>query len=286
MNQLSDLLVDRLRAGADLRLAERATSVPTWWPKDAPDSKKSAAARLEEIGAELGEYQERLFAAAQGGAEDSVLLILQGMDTSGKGGIVRHVVGFFDPQGVAHHAFKAPTAQERAHNFLWRVEKQLPGHGMVGVFDRSHYEDVLIHRVQKLSSEEVIESRFPRILDFERRLAGDGVRVVKVMLHISRDEQYQRLSERLERPDKHWKYAPDDIVDRLLWDEYQAVYQDVLSRTDHQAGGWYVVPADHKWLARLCVAELLLHTLKDIDPQWPATTLDIEAEKRRLEATR
>jgi len=234
----------------------------------------------------LDELQERLFAASRiGDGHDAVLLVLQAMDTAGKGGIVRHVVGGVDPQGVDFAAFKAPTEEELAHDFLWRVEKRLPGPGMIGVFDRSHYEDVLIGRVRGLADEAEIERRYDAIVDFERRIAASGTRIVKVMLHISRDEQKERLAERLERPDKHWKYNPGDVDERMHWDDYMAAYQTVFDRTSTPEAPWYVVPANRKWYARLAVQELLIDALEDIDPQWPAADFDVEQEKERLAAS-
>lgn len=235
---------------------------------------------------QLAEYQERLFAASRGGAaKDSVLLVLQAMDSAGKGGIVRHVVGGVDPQGIQLAAFKAPTPEELSHDFLWRVEKRLPGPGLIGVFDRSHYEDVLIGRVRKLAEPQEIERRYGAIVDFERRVAERGTRILKVMLHISPQEQGTRLMERLERPDKHWKYNPGDVDERARWPEYMEAYQTALTRTTTDEAPWYVVPANHKWYARLAVQALLLETLEDIDPQWPVADFDVEHEKARLQAT-
>lgn len=248
--------------------------------------KSSGTALLEEREQRLDELQERLFAASRvGDGHDTVLLVLQAMDTAGKGGIVRHVVGGVDPQGVDFAAFKAPTEQELAHDFLWRVEKRLPRPGMIGAFDRSHYEDVLIGRVRALADESEIERRYDAIIDFERRVAASGTRIVKVMLHISRDEQKERLMERLERHDKHWKYNPGDVDQRMLWDDYMDAYQTVFDRTSTPEAPWYVVPADRKWYARLAVQELLIDALEDIDPQWPLADYDVEAEKKRLAAS-
>ncbi|QDE35785.1 polyphosphate kinase 2 family protein [Microbacterium foliorum] len=235
---------------------------------------------------ELNQLQERLFAESRVGvAKDSVLLILQAMDSAGKGGIVRHVVGGVDPQGVALTAFKAPTDEELAHDFLWRVAKRLPEPGFIGVFDRSHYEDVLIGRVRSLAPADEIERRYDAINEFEAEVAASGTRIIKVMLHISPDEQKSRLMERLERADKHWKYNPGDVDERLLWDDYMAAYQTVFDRTSTAAAPWHVIPADHKWFARLAVQELLLDALQQIDPQWPAAGFDVEAEKKRLAAS-
>ncbi len=236
--------------------------------------------------AALGDLQERLFArSAVGEAQASVLLVLQAMDSAGKGGIVRHVVGGVDPQGIELAAFKAPTAEELQHDFLWRIEKRLPAEGKIGVFDRSHYEDVLIGRVRALAPAEEIERRYRAIVDFEKRVADSGTRIIKVMLHISRDEQKERLMERLERPEKHWKFNPGDTDERLLWDDYMAAYDTVFERTSTDDAPWYVIPANRKWYARLAVQELLLAALEEIDPQWPVADYDVAAEKKRLAAS-
>lgn len=245
-------------------------------------AKKQGTRELEEHVPRLSELQERLFASSTAGATDAVLLIVQAMDTAGKGGIMRHVVGAVDPQGVLITAFKKPTDEERAHDFLWRVERRVPGPGVIGVFDRSHYEDVLIGRVRSLATPDELERRYGAIVDFERRLVDRGVRVVKVMLHIGKDEQKERLAERLERPDKHWKYNPGDVDERLLWDSYQEAYQIAIERTSTVHAPWHVVPANHKWYARLAVQQLLLDALESIDPEWPAADFDVEHEKSRL----
>ncbi|WP_300267729.1 polyphosphate kinase 2 family protein [Microbacterium sp.] len=234
----------------------------------------------------LSELQERLYAASRTGtATDSILLVLQAMDTAGKGGIVRHVVGGVDPQGVSLAAFKVPTKEEREHDFLWRIEKHLPDPGFIGVFDRSHYEDVLVGKVRELASADEIERRYGAINEFEAQVAASGTRIIKVMLHISPDEQKERLRERLDRPDKHWKYNPGDVDERMLWDDYMAAYQTVFERTSTEAAPWYAVPANRKWYARLAVYELLLAALEDIDPQWPEADFDVEVEKERLAAS-
>lgn len=247
--------------------------------------KKTAERMLADGAEQLSALQERLFADSRAGGTRRVLLVLQAMDTAGKGGILRHVVGAVDPQGVQLAAFKKPTAEELAHHFLWRIEKRLPEAGMIGVFDRSHYEDVLIGRVRQLAPADEIERRYDEIRAFEQRVADSGTEIVKVMLHISSAEQKARLTERLERPDKHWKYNPGDVDERMLWAEYQAAYQLVLDRTDAPHAPWYVVPADHKWYARLAVQAILLAALERIDPQWPAADYDVEHEKARLAAT-
>ena len=247
--------------------------------------KASAEDDGEMAAAALSNQQEMLFANSRLGDNRKVLLILQGMDTSGKGGIVRHVVGNVDPQGVSHVAFKAPTPAELRHDFLWRVRQKVPAPGMIGVFDRSHYEDVLIGRVKQLAPAAEIEKRYDLINAFEQELVADDTTVIKVMLHISAAEQKARLLERLERPDKYWKYNPGDIDERMLWPSYQAAYQTALERTSTAFAPWYVVPANRKWFARLAVQELLLKALNDMVLTWPVADFDVLAERARLAAS-
>jgi PPK2 family polyphosphate:nucleotide phosphotransferase len=246
-------------------------------------TKEEGAATLAAYGERLATLQEKLFAASRFGNRDSLLLVLQGMDTAGKGGIVRHVVGLVDPQSITHHAFKQPTAEERQHDFLWRIEKEVPAHGMIGAFDRSHYEDVLVHRVHALSTRKEIERRYTAINNFERLLAESGTRIIKVMLHISKDEQRRRLRERLERPEKHWKYSPADVTERAFWDDYQQAYQVALERTNTGVAPWFVVPADNKWYARIAVQQLMIDALEELDLRWPKADFDVEAEKKLLD---
>lgn len=245
-------------------------------------SKSDGKAALLAMGEELADLQERLWAQRTVGAERRVLLVLQGMDTSGKGGVLRHTIGLVDPQGVRITSFKAPTEEERAHDFLWRIERGLPSAGFIGVFDRSHYEDVLIARVRGLAEPDEIERRYGAINDFEARLAGEGVSIVKCMLHISADEQRERLAERLANPAKHWKYNPGDLDERAHWPAYRAAYETVLERTSTQVAPWHVVPSDKKWFRNLAVGQLLLDTLRGLDLQWPAADFDVAAEQQRL----
>ena len=245
-------------------------------------SRKSGRRALRGASAELAELQERLYAAGVDGAPDAVLLVLQGMDTAGKGGIVAHVAGAVDPQGVRYTAFKKPTDEELAHDFLWRIRRHTPTPGIIGVFDRSHYEDVLIARVHGLAAPEVMERRYEEINAFERDLAGSGVRVLKVMLHVGFEEQGRRLMKRLERPDKYWKFNSADLDERQYWAEYQRAYQIAIDRTSTEVAPWYVVPADHKWYARLAVQQLLIETLDALDLGWPPARFDVDAERARL----
>ena len=243
------------------------------------DGKEALAAMADE----LADLQERLWAERTVGSERRVLLVLQGMDTSGKGGVLRHTIGLVDPQGVRITSFKAPTDEERAHDFLWRIEKGLPPAGYVGVFDRSHYEDVLIARVREFAEPEEIERRYGAINDFEARLADEGFSIIKCMLHISADEQKSRLAERLANPEKHWKYNPGDLDERALWSAYRDAYEIALGRTNTAVAPWHVVPSDKKWFRNLAVGRLLLDALRGLDLQWPKADFDVAAETARLD---
>lgn len=237
--------------------------------------------------AELAELQERMYAQARADVPNapSVLVILQGMDASGKGGIVRHVFGSVDPQGLQIASFKRPTEEELQHDFLWRIRKQVPKAGFIGIFDRSHYEDVLVQRVRGMAPPEEIERRYDAIIDFERELVETGMRVVKIMLHVGRDEQAKRLLERIDRPDKHWKYNEGDIDERELWDEYAEAYQIALERTSTPEAPWWCIPANKKWYARLIVKAILLDTLRGMNLEWPEASFDPEVERARLAAS-
>lgn len=268
-----------LRVGPGIRLVDiDPDSTPGF-----TGNRKAGEKRLAAGHPELDRLQELLFANREHDPR-SVLLVLQAMDTAGKGGIVRHVVGAVDPQGVRIHAFKKPTPEELSHDFLWRVERQLPGAGMLGVFDRSHYEDVLIGRVRQLAEPAEIERRYTAINDFEKRVAASGTVIVKCMLHISAGEQHRRLAERLERPDKYWKYNPGDLSERSLWPAYQEAYQIVLERTSTDVAPWHVIPANHKWFTRLAIAELLTDALRSLDQNWPPADFDVEEQKAALAA--
>lgn len=227
--------------------------------------------------------QEMLYANGREGDRRSLLLVLQGMDTAGKGGIVEHVVGAGSPMGIRYTSFGKPTAEERAHHYLWRVNKALPPAGHIGVFDRSHYEDVLVVRVHDLVPRSEWEPRYDEINTFEKELIDSGMTVVKVAMFVSLEEQKRRLAERLDRPDKYWKYNPGDLDERKLWPAYQEAYQAVLDRTSTDHAPWFVLPCDKKWYSRLAITELLIEALKAFDMSWPPADFDVEAEKRKLE---
>jgi len=245
-------------------------------------NKRAGEALLAAHADELSELQERLFAEGRSGGRRSVLLVVQGLDTAGKGGIVRHVVGLVDPQGVAIRGFGVPTAEEAAHGYLWRIRNALPSPGYLGVFDRSHYEQVLVVRVDGLEPETTWRAHYEEINDFEAQLAASGTTIVKVALFVSKDEQKARLAERLERPDKFWKYSPGDLTTRANFEKYLEAYQEMLERTSTDVAPWHVVPSDRKWFARLAVTELLLGALRSLDLGWPAADFDVEEQKRLL----
>lgn len=251
------------------------------------DQKVWARGQLAPIGAQLARFQEMLFAGAQAAADRRrLLLVLQAMDCGGKDGTIKKVAGAMNPLGLHIVGFGPPTEEERKHDFLWRIRRALPPAGLVGVFNRSQYEDVLIARVDSLVPERVWRSRYWQINGFERELANDGFTLIKVMLHISYDEQRERLLERLTDPTKHWKYNPADVDARARWTDYQAAYNDALSRCSTDHSPWYVVPADRKWYRDWAVANIVLEAFEDMDLTYPDPDFDLDAERRRLEADR
>ncbi|WP_285114413.1 PPK2 family polyphosphate kinase [Leifsonia sp. fls2-241-R2A-40a] len=270
-----------LRVGPGFRLSEQ----PTDGTPGFDGGKKEGRKALSHGADVLAGLQEKLFACGRLGESRSILLVLQAMDTAGKGGIVSHVIGAMNPGGVHYAGFGKPTPEELAHDFLWRVWREVPAAGQVAVFDRSHYEDVLIGRVRRLADPDEIERRYGAITAFENELTESGTAVIKVMLHLGKDQQKRRLASRLERLDKLWKFNPADVDERLLWDEYQDAYQIALERTNSVQAPWFVVPADHKWYARAAVQELLIRQLQRLQLEWPAPDYDVEEQKQRLAAS-
>lgn len=268
-----------------LRLAAgdaKPTSVPTGSTPGFKGGKKAALKVLAKTGPKLADLQERLFAAGRSGDNRRILLVLQGMDTSGKGGTIQHVTGMVSPQGLSIASFKAPTIEERSHDFLWRIRRALPGPGIIGVFDRSHYEDVLIVRVHELAPRSTWYSRYESINNFEADLAEDGVTIIKCFLHVSPEVQRERLLARLDDSTKYWKYNPADVDERGFWGEYAAAYDDALTKCTSDAAPWFVIPSDHKWYRDLAVSQLLLERLESLDLGWPRPDFDAESEKLRL----
>lgn len=244
--------------------------------------KKDGKEALPALGAELAELQEKLFAQGYTGSRQRVVLVLQGMDTSGKGGVLSHTVGMLEPAGLVLKSFKKPTDEELAHDFLWRIERALPGPGEIGIFDRSHYEDVLVVKVHELADPDEIERRYGAINAWEAKLAATGTTLVKCMLHISADEQRERLLARLDDPTKQWKYKPGDVDERARWNDYQAAYEIALERCNTAVAPWYVVPSDRKWYRNWAIANLLLETLRALDLDWPTPDYDVAEQRARL----
>ncbi|MFG2000000.1 PPK2 family polyphosphate kinase [Spirillospora sp. NPDC048911] len=247
------------------------------------EGKSATREAMAGLGQRVAELQEQLYACAQvDGDRRRVLLVLQGMDTSGKGGVVKHVVGELNPYGCQVKSFKAPTKEELSHDFLWRIRNALPHPGHLGVFDRSHYEDVLIARVRELVPRQVWSRRYGTINRFEERLAADGCTVVKCFLHISSEKQKERLTARLEDPTKHWKYNPQDVEERLLWGDYQEAYGAALEKCNTKAAPWFVIPSDRKWYRNYAIMMLLLEVFEGLDPRWPPGDFDLATEKARV----
>jgi PPK2 family polyphosphate:nucleotide phosphotransferase len=230
--------------------------------------------------ARLFNLQERLYAEHR----RSLLIVLQGMDTSGKDGTITHVIGGMNPQGVLISTFKQPTPEERRHGFLWRIRKRLPEVGQIGIFNRSHYEDVIIARVHDLAKPPVIERRYGIINAFEKELVKRGTKIVKVCLHISYDEQRRRLLDRLRDPDKHWKFHETDIDERAYWDEYQSAYSIAVTQCSTPSAPWYVVPANDKDYRNWAISRLLIEVLDEMDPQYPRPKLNVPRLIKRLQA--
>jgi PPK2 family polyphosphate:nucleotide phosphotransferase len=255
------LELHRIEPGRGIDLSK----LPTLDTSAAPGDKAVTVAALEGLAQRLAELQEVLYAERR----RRVLVVLQGLDTAGKGGIIEHVIGAVNPVGLRVTSFKAPTEEERARDYLWRVHAHVPASGELGVFDRSHYEDVLAVRVEGLVPKAQWKRRYAHIRAFERLLADEGTTIVKVLLHLSRGEQKRRLEARLSEPHKRWKLNPEDLRTRERWDDHQAAFEDAIVRTATPHAPWHVVPADSKWYARWAVATILVARLEALDLRWP-----------------
>lgn len=234
-------------------------------------TRPEAEAELERLLPKIDELQYKLHAERK----QALLIVLQAMDAGGKDGTIRKVMTALNPQGTRVESFKVPTDEELAHDFLWRVHAKTPRKGEVGIFNRSHYGDVLVVRVHDLVPKEVWKKRYGQINEFERFLSDNHVRIVKFFLHISKEEQKERLEERLQDPNKHWKASPADFKERQYWDEYQEAHEAALEKCSTNWAPWYVIPADHKWFRNLAVASILVETMKDMDIQPPVATFDL-----------
>lgn len=262
-----------LPPGTSVRLSDDAAAPPA----DAP-SKDDAQHDVNQLTKRLDELQEALYAENR----RAVLIVLQGRDTAGKDGAIRKVFGPLNPQGVTVTSFKAPTAVELAHDFLWRVHRAVPPRGALGIFNRSHYEDVLVVRVHQLVPEAVWRPRYEQINLFERILTENGVTLLKFFLHISRDEQRERLRARLDDPTKYWKFSAGDLSERDRWDAYTEAYEEVLRRTSTAEAPWWVVPADKKHFRDLVVAHVVTEALERMEPKYPGPPDGLEEFRRRL----
>ena len=232
--------------------------------------KKETKEKLAEILQELDQLQNLLYAESK----HSLLVVIQGMDASGKDGVVRNVFGKLNPQGVLVRSFKVPTADELAHDFLWRIHAHAPAKGVIQLFNRSHYEDVLVTRVHKQVSDKLVKERFQQIVDFERTLFENNVTVLKFFLHISREEQTRRLAERLADPDKRWKISEADFAERGYWPQYTRAYQDAIENTSRSHAPWFIIPSDHKWYRNAAISEILVNAIGKLKMKYPKPSFD------------
>lgn len=256
-----------VKPGGKVDLAKIDSDERALFQNGGKDESNKAFDKLQD---ELQTLQKVLYAQNK----HRILLVLQAMDTGGKDGCVKHVFSRIDPQGIHVRSFKKPTEEELARDFLWRVHNKVPRNGEMVIFNRSHYEDVIAVRVKKLFPDKVWKQRYQHIIDFERMLAEEGTTIVKIYLHISKDEQKRRIVSRLQNPDKHWKFHPDDLQDRALWNDFMRTYEDLLSKTSSEHAPWYVVPANRKWYRNLCVARIMVDTMKRLKMELPKIDWD------------
>ncbi len=252
----------RVKQGEKISLKDFDTDDKSLFKNFAKEEGKS---KLLELNEELEYLQELMFAEGK----QKVLIVLQATDTGGKDGTIRHVFEGVNPAGVRVAPFKKPTEEELAHDYLWRIHKQTPRSGEIVIFNRSHYESVLVERVKNIAPKKVWSKRYKHIKDFEKLLTDEGTTILKFYLHISKDEQKARLQERLDRPEKNWKFNPGDLEDRKLWDEYQAAFEDMLNKTSTNNAPWYIIPANRKWYRNLIISTVIIETLKSLNMQFP-----------------
>lgn len=249
----------KVKPGQKIKLAEIN-------PADTANLAKDAAKTILAKNVErMAKLQEVLYAEGK----HTLLIVLQAMDAGGKDGTIRSIMSGVNPQGVTVTSFKAPTVEELAHDFLWRVHQAVPGRGMIGIFNRSHYEDVLVVRVKNLVPKKVWQTRFEHINNFEQLLADSGVTILKFYLHISKEEQQERLQARLDEPDKRWKFNPGDLTERARWDDYMQAFEDVFEKCSTKAAPWYIVPADKKWYRNVLISETIVKTLEGLEMKYP-----------------
>lgn len=257
----------QIKHGEKLLLSEREPDDREWAPST---MRHEAERKFDKLRDEIQALQKVLYAQGQ----HRILIILQAMDTGGKDGCVKHVFSRVDPQGITVKAFKKPTPDDLAHDFLWRIHPHVPGNGQIVIFNRSHYEDIIAVRVKKLRPDIVWKKRYRHIMDFEKMLVDEGTTILKFFLHISPEEQKERLESRLSQPEKHWKMNPDDLQDRAQWGEFMTAYEDLLSKTSLSYSPWYVIPANRKWYRNLVVAQIVAERLKELQMSYPKPTWD------------
>lgn len=263
-----DPSIYRIATGTKINWADHDPQAKTGFD----GGKTEGKAALRPLTKQLATLQRKLWAEA----ERSLLVVLQATDTGGKDGTIRHVFRGVNPQGVRVHNFRQPTELELAHDYLWRVHKRTPEDGAIAVFNRSHYEDVLVVRVRELAPESVWSKRYRHINEFERMLSDEGTRIVKIYLDISKDEQAERLQARLDDPDAIWKFKKSDLEDRVYWDDYRAAFKQAIEETSTEHAPWYIVPANRKWYRNLVVSRILIDTLQDMDPDYPEPEENLE----------
>ena len=266
----------RIAPGTDVRLKDFDPRFA-----DKHEDKKTALQKTEQLRKRLDDLQFKLYAEAK----RSLLICLQGLDAGGKDGVVRHVIASTNPEGCRAISFKEPSKEELAHDFLWRIEHQAPRRGEVVIFNRSHYEDVLIVRVHDLVPKKVWSKRYEQINDFERRLIANDTHILKFFLHISKEEQLERFKQRLDDPTRRWKISEADYTEREYWDDYMAAYEDVLSKCSTADAPWFVIPADHKWFRDLAISEIIVDTMEKLGIALPAPTVDIADIRRKYHQT-
>jgi PPK2 family polyphosphate:nucleotide phosphotransferase len=264
-----DIDAFRVKPDSKVDLSKHDTRDTPFWD---PGDKEGAKLKLLELNERLEALQELLW--AQG--KERILVVIQAMDAGGKDGTVRHVFEGVNPTGVHVASFKRPTEQELAHDYLWRVHSKVPGNGELTIFNRSHYEDVLVVRVNELVDEKRWKRRYDHIVAFEEMLADEGTTIIKLFLHISRDEQRERLQARLDEPHKNWKFEEGDLGPRAKWDEYQEAFEDALSKTSKKTAPWYIIPADRKWYRNIAISEILIQTLEGLEMTYPEPAEGLE----------
>jgi PPK2 family polyphosphate:nucleotide phosphotransferase len=259
--------IHQIEAGKPIRLSDISTRGKDYYEGD----KTAAESEFKSLRDEFIEWQHRLYAEG----EQKLLIVLQANDAGGKDGTIRNVSRGVNPQGVHVTSFKAPSQVELDHDFLWRIHKAVPGKGMIGIFNRSHYEDVLVVRVHHLVPESVWQPRYEQINHFERLLTDTGTTILKFYLHISKEEQKERLQARLDDPGKHWKFSLEDLEKRQLWEEYIAAFEDMINHCTTDYAPWHVIPADQKWYRNLAIARVIVRTLQQMNPQYPQNEVDL-----------